>query len=212
MDYTLGTLKDIIKRRLQDQEFDDETLRIFLNDSLNEILGEDKYPFMERIDSYVADEKGEIEIPLGYAGTFYIFARKEGQPREPLAYVAPKIFFENTAKHTMVWTKYANTIFYRIHKDSDGDGFNITHLYLTNPLPLVKETDRTPIPPQFIEALILGAMARAEQYRDNFDYAQIYKNEQDQILTNMKLRYGPGNLVADNQARTTFGEVPHDRI
>ena len=55
-------------------------------------------------------------------------------------------------------------------------------------------------------------MARAEQYRDNFDYAQIYRNQQDQILTNMKLRYGPGNLVAANQSHTTYGEVPHDRI
>lgn len=212
MDYTLETLKDILHRRLQDQEFDDENLRIFLNDSQNEILGEDKYPFMERIDTYTADEKGEISLPLGYAGTLYIFARKDGQPREPLQYIAPKEFFENTSKHTMVWTKYANTIFYRIHKDTDDTGFNIMHLYLANPLPLVKDTDRSPIPAQYIEALVLGALARAEQYRDNFDYAQIYRNQQDQILTNMKLRYGPGNLVAANQSHTTYGEVPHDRI
>ena len=211
MDYTLETLKDILRRRLQDQEFDGETLRIFINDSQNEILGEDKYPFMERIDTYLGEADGEISLPLGYAGTLFIFARKDGQPREPLQYIAPKDFFANTDRHQMVWTKYANTIFYRAYKDSDQTGFNIMHLYITNPLPLTKDTDRSPIPAQYIEALVLGALARAEQYRDNFDYAQIYRNQQDQILTNMKLRFGPGNLSAANQAHTTYG-VDYDRI
>ena len=75
--YTLETLKGILRKRLQDEEFDGETLTIFLNESLNEILGEDKYPFMQRIDHYVADEKGEISLPLGYGGTFFIYAKKE---------------------------------------------------------------------------------------------------------------------------------------
>lgn len=204
MDYTLETLIGILRRRLQDEEFDAETLRIFLNESLNEILGEDKYPFMQRIDKYIADEKGEISFPIGYAGTFYIYAKKEHEPREKLEYISPEEYFENTKRHTFVYTTFANTIFYRLRNDPDDTGFEVTHLYLINPLPLVKDTDRTPIPPQYIEALVLGAMARAEEIRDNFDFAQIYRNQQDQILTNMKLRYGPGNLTAQNTAKLPY--------
>lgn len=204
MDYTLGTLKDILKRRLQDEEFDGENLRIFLNDSLNEILGEDKYPFMQRIDQYAADEMGEISLPPAYAGTFYIYAKREHQPRQELKFISPEEYFENTKRHTNVYTTFANTLFYRIYKNTDDKDFTITHLYLENPRPLVKDTDRTPIPPQYIEALILGALARAEEIRDNYDYAQLYRNQQDQILTNMKVRLGPGNLTAGNRAKLPY--------
>lgn len=212
MDYTLATLKDILRKRLQDEEFDGDTLTMFLNQSLNEILGEDKYPFMQRIDKYTADDHGEVSLPPFYAGTFYIYATKDKQPRRELNFISPEEYFENTKHHQMVYTVFANTLFYRISKDTDGEGYEVTHLYLTNPLPLVKDTDRTPIPPQFIEALILGALYRAEQLRDNFDYAQIYQNQQDQILTNMKLRYGPGNLTAQNRAKLPyFGGYADDR-
>lgn len=213
MDYTLENLIGILRKRLQDEEFDAETLRIFLNESLNEILGEDKYPFMQRIDHYTADEKGEISLPLGYAGTFYIYAKKEHEPRQKLEYIAPEEYFENTKRHTFVYTIFANTIFYRLRNDPDDTGFDITHLYLANPLPLVKDTDITPIPPQYIEALVLGAMVRAEEIRDNFDFAQIYRNEQDQILTNMKVRYSTGNLTAESRAKLPyFGGYADGRI
>lgn len=204
MDYTLTNLIDILRRRLQDEEFDATTLTIFLNDSLNEILGEDKYPFMQRIDKYLAEEKGEISLPPFYAGTFFIYAKKCKEPRQELKYISPEEYFENTKRHFFVYTVFANTLFYRLRKDPQDEGFEITHLYLANPLPLKKGTDRTPIPSQYIEALVLGAMARAEEYRDNFDYAQVYRNQQEQLLTNMKLRYGPGNLSAENRAKLPF--------
>lgn len=212
MDYTLEKLVSILRKRLQDEEFDGALLTQFLNDSLNEILGEDKYPFMQRIDSYIADFKGEINLPLGYAGTFHIFACKDNEPRRELKFIAPQDFFNNTDRHTMCWTTYANTLFYRIYDDSKNDGFTIEHLYLINPRPLVKDKDFTPIPPQYIEVLILGALARAEEVRDNFDYSQLYRNQQDQLLTNMKLRFGPGNLTAQNTARLHFGGNYNDRV
>lgn len=212
MDYTLTNLIEILRRRLQDEEFDEETLKIFLNDSLNEILGEDKYPFMQRIDKYTAESHGEISLPPAYAGTFYIYAKKCKEPRQELQYIEPELYFENTKKHTFVYTVFANTLFYRIEKDTDCTGFEITHLYLENPRPLTKDTDKPQIPPQYVEALILGALARAEEIRDNFDYAQLFRNQQDQILTNMKLRYGPGNLTAQNRAVLPFGRFYHGSL
>lgn len=204
MEYTLENLKNILRKRLQDEEFDGDTLKLFLNESMNEILGEDKYPFMQRIDEYTALESGELSLPPAYAGTFKIFAKKDGEPDQELHYVSPELFFEKDKSPTLVWTTYANSIFYRIWKDTDNSGFNIRHLYLINPKPLENDTDITPIPPQYIEALVLGALSRAEELRDNFDYSQLYRNQQDQILTNMKLRYGPGNLSADNRARLPY--------
>lgn len=213
MNYTLETLIGILRKRLQDEEFDADTLTIFLNESLNEILGEDKYPFMQRIDKYTADAHGEVMLPPFYAGTFYIYAKQCKEPRQELQYLAPEDYFKNTKRHTFVYTVFGNTLFYRLRHDPDDEGFEVTHLYLANPMPLVNSTDKTPIPPQYIEALVLGAMARAEEIRDNFDFAQIYRNQQDQILTNMKLRYGPGNLTAQNTAKLPyFGGYADGRI
>jgi hypothetical protein len=212
--YTLETLKNILRKRLQDEEFDGDTLTIFLNESLNEILGEDKYPFMQRIDKYSAENHGEVSLPPFYAGTFYIYAKRCKNPRQELEFISPEEYFKNTKAHSFVYTVFANTLFYRLNQGQDCGDYEITHLYLINPLPLVKDTDITPIPPQYIEALILGAMARAEEIRDNFDFSQIYRNQQDQILTNMKLRYGPGNLTAQNRAKLPgyFGGYNDGRI
>lgn len=204
MDYTLNNLKNILRKRLQDEEFDGVILTQFLNDSLNEILGEDKYPFMQRIDKYTADSHGEISLPPFYAGTFYIYAKKEKEPRQELTFISPEDYFQNTKRHTFVYTVFANTLFFRLTKGCEDEDFTVTHLYLANPLPLVKDTDRPPIPPQYMEALILGALARAEEVRDNFDYGQLFRNQQDQILTNMKVRLGPGNLTAQNTSRLPY--------
>lgn len=213
MDYTLENLIAILRKRLQDEEFDSDTLTIFLNDSQNEILGEDKYPFMQRIDEYTDESHGEVLLPPPYAGTFYIYAKQCKEPRHELEYIAPEDFFENTKRHTYVYTIFANKLFYRIRKDPEDKGFTVTHLYLVNPMPLKNSSDRPTIPPQYMEALILGALARAEEVRDNYDYAQLYRNQQDQILTNMKLRYGPGNLSVKNVARLPyhFGGYCDDR-
>lgn len=212
MDQTLESLISIVRKRLQDEEFDRDLLINFLNASLNEILGEDKYPFMQRIDKYEAFEKGQISLPIGYGGTFYIYAKREHEPEFELKYIEPEEFFRIKKHADYVYTNFANSLFYRLADDPNKEGFTITHLYLANPMPLVKPTDRPPIPPQYIEALILGAMARAEEVRDNFDYSQLYRNQQDQILTNMKLRYGPGNLSAKNRAELPyFGGYADDR-
>lgn len=205
MEYTLEKLKNILRKRLQDEDFDGDTLTQFLNDSLFEILGEDKYPFMQRIDKYVADEHGEISLPPAYAGTYYIYANRCNEQRQELKYIPPEEFFEKNKAHTFVYTVFSNTLFYRLEKGQTDNTFNVTHLYLINPKPLAKDTDKTPIPAQYIEALVLGALARAEEIRDNYDYAQIFRNQQDQLLTNMKLRYGPGNLTLKNRAELPYG-------
>lgn len=213
MDYTLEKLIDILRKRLQDEEFDAGILTTFINDAINEILGEDKFPFMQRIDKYIAEPFGEISLPPAYAGTLYIYANSKCQPREELRFISPERFFDNTKQHVMVYTTFANTLFYRFRKDSKCDGCMITHLYIENPRPLVKDTDRPQIPPQYMETVILGALARAEQVRDNFDMAQIFQNQQDLLLTNMKMRYGPGNLSAKNRAKLpSFGGYCDDRI
>ena len=202
MDYTLENLVKLIRRRLKDEEYDEDDLKSFITLAQAEILGEDKYPFMQRSEEYSATGQGELGLPFDYDATFQILVRKgEETSWTPLHYVAPTEYFANAGGYC--YTTFDNTVYYRIN--GQDDNFTVKHLYLAHPMPLTKDTDRTCIPPEYIEALLLGVLYRAEQQRDNFDYAQIYQNQQDQILTNMKMRYGQGNLSVENRAKVNFG-------
>ena len=87
--------------------------------------------------------------------------------------------------------------------DDDGDEkfYRIMLYYLAKPLPLVNSEDVPIIPYEFGEILVMGALARAERLRDNFDYAAIYENKYDELVTNMKLRYCPRQISNENRAK-----------
>lgn len=212
MDYTLANLVKALKSRLQDDEYDVDDLKRFLNESQFEILGDDKYSFLEKIDNVDANSAGELDLPYDYQSTLYVFARKEKHdPREQLAYISPSEFFDQTRNRDFTYTVYGNTLFYKLPKkyNNDGEcdccGWHVMHLYLAKPKIMKKDGDKPIIPYEYQEALLLGALARAEQRRDNFDYAQIYFNKQNDLLVNMKLRYGPGQQSFENCSRLPFG-------
>ena len=105
------------------------------------------------------------------------------------------------------FTVFGGKVFYNVpdvseEVDENGDEkfYEITLYYLAKPLPLVNPTDVPIIPYEFGEALIMGALARAERLRDNFDYAAISDNKYDELITNMKLRYCPRQASGENRA------------
>lgn len=205
MKLTLDNLVSILRRRLKDQEFDEDSLKEYLNNSQTEILTETKWPFLEMVDIYDADNTGTISLPFNYEATIKIFATSDHFTR-PLKYMKFEDFFSSaTAGRFYVYCVFGRELYYRLpeiteNDDDYGELYRIKHFYMAAPKPLVKSTDRPTLPDEFEEALILGALARAEQERDNFDYAQIYRNQQENLLTNLKLRYGTGQLNMDNRA------------
>jgi hypothetical protein len=62
-------------------------------------------------------------------------------------------------------------------------------------------TDKPVIPAEYGEALVLRALARCEQIRDNYDFAAIYENKADEILVNMNERYCPRQQQEANRAK-----------
>ena len=89
-------------------------------------------------------------------------------------------------------------------KEADGDftsNYTMRMYYLAKPKPLVKMTDKFIFPAEYGEILVLGALARAERLRDNFDYAAIYMNDFYDQITNMKQRLSARQLDAGNRAK-----------
>lgn len=214
MTSTLENLITILRRRLKDQEFDGDSLKEYINNSQDEILMDTKWPFLERIDIYDTTPDGIISLPFDWEQTINLFAKSDHFTR-PLKYVKAEDFFaDGHSPRFYVYCVFGRELYYRVPDPRDdeagfGELYRIKHFYMAKPRRLKKMSDKPVLPDEFEEALVLGALARAERERDNFDYAQIYENQKDALLTNLKLRYGTGQLNMANRSNLNWHQ-PYD--
>ena len=199
--YTLANLIQKVKNRLQDNEYSDDLIKEFLNDTQLEVLGEDKYQFLERV-AEIPTEVGEAPLPYDYQSTLRIVAKTGGNYWNEVEYLSPAAFFSGEKKPN-TYTIYGGRLYLGgvECEDDDCTMAEIRHFYLARPVEMTESSDTPTIPPEYSEILVLGALARAERARDNFDYAGIYDSKQDQLIVNMKLRFGPRQQGRKNRIR-----------
>lgn len=208
--YNLSGLIDRLKVRLDDEEYADDTLTQFLNDALFDALGEAHYQFLEKIYTAFTQEPGVLPLPPDFQ-TVINFTAKVDNNLWPFRYMAYDDFFDRergSGVKNYRFTIFGGQLFYDVPNVSDDeyeDGeekfYEVKLYYLAKPKPLANPTDVPIIPYEFGEILVMGALARAERLRDNFDYAAIYENKYDELVTNMKLRYCPRQLSGENRAK-----------
>ena len=208
--YNLGGLIARIKEKLDDQEFPDETITQFLNDAYFDIVGDEEYQFLEQI--YCATTQGSdiLPLPRNFQSLFTLTAKNE-RGIFPLGYMSKEEFFaldKDDGQKSYKYTIFGNQLFYslpNIENDKTPTGedkfYELSLFYLAKPLPMSSSSDVPLIPYEFGETLVLGALARCERRRDNFDYAGVYENKLDELITNMKLRYCPRQLANENRAK-----------
>ena len=213
--YNLGDLVSRIKTRLDDEEYPDTTIVQFLNDALFDALGEAHYQFLEKIYQATTQQPGVLLLPRDYQTAITMTAKMDKNVW-PFQYMDYKDFFnmsrENGVKNYR-FTIFGGQLFYNVPDVSEdvenGDDerfYELALYYLAKPLPLVEMTDVPIIPYEFGEILVMGALARAERLRDNFDYAAIYENKYDELVTNLKLRYCPRQASYENRAHLPVAE------
>ena len=203
--YTFSNLVKRVKTRLNDEEFSDDVIREFLNEAQFEILGEDKHTFLEKVDEFdVSPSETELDLPRDYQSTFMIFAvDKDGNKRQ-LDYVPYEDFFKSESPNK--YTIFGNKVLYKLIDNSESrnrwkDNLTIQHLYLAKPTEMIEDDDEPVLPYEYSEVLVYLALSRAERLRDNFDYAQIYENKAEALITNLKTRYGMRQMKLKNRAR-----------
>jgi hypothetical protein len=209
MPVTLAQLVQRVKTRLKDPEFSDDEIKGFLNDAQFEVLGESPYMFLEKIDAFIEANSGELNLPIDYQTSRRLLAVKDHQGHT-LDYIGPREFFDGDRTHVWVYTVYGGRLFYRMPKDPSivecpGE-FKMKHFYLAVPKEMVDDADRPVIPTEFCEILVLGALFRAEQTRDNYDFDAIQERRYEQLVENMKLRYGPRQMDGGAKATLPFGK------
>lgn len=208
--YNLSGLIDRLKVRLDDAEYADDTLTQFLNDALFDALGEAHYQFLEKTYKAATQQSGMLPLPRDYQSLITMTA-EIGKNVWPFEYMDYKDFLnlsKDNGEKNYRFTVFGGKLLYTVPDVSDdpyenGEErfYDITVYYLAKPLQLANPTDVPIIPFEFGEILVMGALARAERLRDNFDYAAIYENKYDELVTNMKLRYCPRQLSGENRAK-----------
>lgn len=213
--YNLSGLINRIKVRLDDEEYPETTITEFLNDALFDALGEAHYQFLEKVYKAATQAPGVLPLPRDYQ-TIITMTAKIDKNIWPFEYMDYKDFLaldkDNGAKNYR-FTVFGGNLLYTVpdvtdseYEDGEERFYDLTVYYLAKPLPLVNNTDVPIIPYEFGEVLVMGALARAERLRDNFDYAEIYANKYDELVTNMKLRYCPRQASNENRAHLPVAE------
>lgn len=213
--YNLSGLINRIKVRLDDEEYSDDTITQFLNDALFDALGEAHYQFLEKIYTATTQTPSILPLPRGYQSLITMTATIDNNTF-PFKYMDYKDFLNmapEDGRKNYCFTVFGSKLFYNVpdvsdEEDEDGEEkfYTLNLFYLAKPLPLSQPTDVPVIPYEFGEVLVMGALARAERLRDNFDYAAIYENKYDELVTNMKLRYCPRQASYENRATLPVAE------
>jgi len=211
-DYNLSTLVADVKDELQDESYSDERIKRYINDAYKEIFGEVPYSFFEKTYEYETIDSGELEAPKDFQTIERLVVEKD-KMKMPLKYVAPREYFaEFGGMKTYTYTVIGNVVHYHLPEvncdeinDTDPDDYyTLKMIYIAKPAKLVNPTDIPLIPSEYGEVLVLGAVAKAERRRGNYDFAQIYDNRKAELLTNMAMRYGPRNFDGGNRIQTPF--------
>lgn len=208
--YNLSGLTDRIKARLKDAQYSDTDIQQFINDAYFDILGDTAYQFLEKAYRASTQDGGPMFLPPDYQTLIHLTATKDHN-KHALRYIPSRQFFDtgkNASVKNYTYTIFGNQLYYSLpdiegELDEEGDEkfYTLDLYYLARPKMLVQPTDTPVIPYEYGEALLLGALARAEQLRDNFDYAQIYENKKEELITNMKERYCPRQQEGENRAK-----------
>ena len=75
--YNLGGLIARIKTKLDDQEFDTDTIAQFLNDAYFDVVGDEEYQFLEKIYKAATQGSDILPLPRNFQSLFTLTAKNE---------------------------------------------------------------------------------------------------------------------------------------
>lgn len=201
MAYNLLDLQTAVQDDLKDPSFSATRILRYLNYGQLAIFNTHLFLFTEKavtgaltIGKYIYDQQADHQSTIGGVlidpgnTTFRIILNKDN-------YLPHRQFFEQYPDPTIyansqpsVWTEFGQQIYFDRTVDK---AYAFTQRYYRIPTSMSAPTDVPSVPESFRELLELYACYRAEKYRQNHDIAAIYKQEFDDELESMVLRYSP---------------------
>lgn len=102
------------------------------------------------------------------------------------------------------WTEFGNKLYFSTPVNK---AYIVQHFYYRIATPLVADSDVPDVPETFRELLEMWADYRAEKYRGNHDVAATYKQEFEDELESMAIKFSPTTGMGPTIARQTRRHV-----
>ena len=217
MSYNLLDLTTSVQDDLKDSSFSSTRIRRYLNHGQRVIFGTHDFRFCE--ESYTgAMTTGDTTITqqTDHENTILLTLIDPDDDTQWIQfneenYLAYRDFFklypnaealENAAP--TCWTEFGNKIYFNAPVDKD---YDFIHLYYRVATSMSADGDVPDVPEQFRELLELWADYRGEKYRGNHDVAATYKQEFEDELENMSIKFSPTTGMGPTIARQTRRRV-----
>jgi hypothetical protein len=198
MSYNLESIRNKVKSRIQDQDFDNNLINDFINDEQRELFTYYDLPFNRTSTTYLITQGNhDMPLPTGHQKTkslrviapedydvdlseFYLPYNRFREAFRP-----PQYYTDNQLRW---WTIYDDSVIFSNNADAS---YTLEHDYLKAPDALVNNEDVPELPEAYGEILVLGAMIRCHELNEDNDIAAYQLAKKNQLVSAMLKRVSP---------------------
>jgi hypothetical protein len=198
MAYNLADLQAAVQDDLKDTNFNLTRIARYLNRAQDAIFSTHMFRFTEKLVSgaltigeYAYDQQADHQATIG--GVLIDESNGNKLVLSDSNYLGHRQFFEqfpdpssNTRGMPDTWTEYGDEIIFNRPADK---AYTFKQRYYRHPTEMTADSSVPEVPRPFRELLENYAKALAEKYRGNHDIAATYKQDYEDGLENMVLRY-----------------------
>lgn len=210
MPYTVATVRASVEAELDNTEFSDAKITQFMNDVNRRIINSRQWSFME--------SSGNLSYTVGDAtnalpsGAQTIISLRQTAPTDAdltnkfIDYrTAGSKFASNMANGAPAYWTYTGGQL-TLYPTPDGS-YTLNVRYLRKPTTLDDDADVPDVPEEFQEILVIGTVMKCLRHDDRYNEALALKQEYDELMTDMLLRYSPRQLGTTHIMRSNRGRV-----
>lgn len=217
MAYNLLDLTTNVQDDLHDSSFSSTRIRRYLNHGQRVVFGTHDFKFCEKkANDSLTTADTTLTLPADHENTIKLVLFDPADDQQWYQfdednYLNPRDFFEiypkasaydNNVPHQ--WTEYGGVLYFDVPVNKD---YDYTIWYYRTATPMSADSDVPDVPETFRELLEMWACYRGEKYRGNHDIAATYKQEFEDELENMAIKFSPGTGIGPTIARQTRRRV-----
>lgn len=206
MAYNLLGLRTSVRTKLKDTSYSASTIDEAINDTIQEIADLFEWPYFQRIvEGALTVDEYTFELPSNHQLTKGLTIIEpadltSGVDITPY-HMTPDEFFgvfttiaaqDSSKPHH--WTEYGYQIYFNQPVDK---AYILRQTYIKIPDELTADTDVPELPREFREAIMLGAVYRCEEERENYDISGVMQNRFNDRVADLISRHANNTGAPD---------------
>lgn len=210
MAYNLETIRNKVKSRIQDQDFDNTLINDFINDEQRELFAYYDLPFNRAVTTLlITSGTHEVALPDGLqkVKTLNVIAPENYDSELSEWYIPYNRFSEyfrpqdfTSDTQLRYWTINNGKLIFSNNADQN---YTLEMTYLKAPTELVNNEDVPALPEAYGEILVLGGMIRCHEINEDNDIAAYQMQKKNQLVQAMLKRNSPQQSAKTGILRNT---------